>query len=186
MQQQSFSFLYVNLNSLAELALRQLAAQILEQPPEADPLPQMTEAEREAHVLASFENLDWSALDGLDFSSSSETADRDEIPEQLSLPVMDEQAAAGDEAFDMERYLANAYGYQERLQARIDDCYRRADLPAMDAALLQLPKELSPLTGQLSGTEMQGWLALYEQGNEVLTGLTVSMRRLDIEASDGK
>jgi hypothetical protein len=180
MDRQSFYFLYVNLNSLAELALQQLAAKILTQTPQSDPLENLSDEEREARVLASFENIDLSALDGLGVPSATEAADLDELPPELPAQMTGEPPTGSDEELDVERYLARAYSYEERLRGRIDDCYGRADLPGMDAALLQLPDHLSPLTAQLSAAQMEEWLALYEEGHETLGDLTIRIRRLDM------
>jgi hypothetical protein len=186
MERQRFYFLYVNLNSLAELALRQLAAKILAQPLAGGVPETLSEAERDALVMANFQNLDFAALDGLDFSST-QPVDIEEFESELSVPSMSEpavseQSAEDGEEPDVERYLARAYGYEELLRDRIDHCYRSADLSAMDAALLQLPSRLRPLTGRLSAADMTDWLTLYAEGNEVLTDITAQMRRLDISA----
>ena len=181
MERQDFYFLYVNLNSLAELALQQLAAKILAQTPEAGDLENLSDEERDARVLASFENMDLSALDGLGVASD-EPVDIDESALALSTDSMSESAAS-DEPLDVERYMVRAYSYEEQLRGRIDDCRRRADLPAMDAALRQLPNHLRPLTGRLSAADMEHWLTLYADGNEALSDLTIRMRRLDSDAS---
>lgn len=180
MERQSFYFLYVNLNSLAELALQQLAATILAQTPAVDSLENLSEAERDARVLASFENIDLSALDGLGLADTTEPVDVAELPSELLMHPVGEQPDESDAELDVERYLARAYSYEEQLRERIDDCYRRADLPGLDAALLQLPKHLPALTARLSAARMEEWLALYAQGNEVLDDLTIKIRRLDM------
>lgn len=181
MERQGFYFLYVNLNSLAELALQQLAAKILAQTPEAGVLENLTDEERDARVLASFENMDLSALDGLGVSSDESVIE--ESPFELSTDPTNEPVIESDEPLDIERYMARAYSYEEQLRGRIDDCHRRADLSAMDTALRQLPDHLRPLTGQLSAADMEDWLGLYADGNEALTDLTIQMRRLDMDAS---
>jgi hypothetical protein len=180
MDRQSFYFLYVNLNSLAELALQQLAAKILAQTPQPGPLEHLSDEERDARVLASFENIDLSALDGLGVANTTEDAHLDELPPELPAESMSEPPTEGDEELDVERYLARAYSYEEQLRGRIDDCYGRADLSGMEAALLQLPDHLSALTGQLSAAQMEEWLALYEQGHAALGDLTIQIRRLDM------
>lgn len=180
MDRQSFYFLYVNLNSLAELALQQLAAKILAQTPEPSPLEDLSDAEHDARVLASFENIDLSSLDGLGVASAPEDAHLDELLPELPAQPMSEPLAESDEELDVERYLARAYSYEEQLRGRIDACYGRADLPGMNAALLQLPHRLSPLTVRLSAAQMEAWLALYAQGHEALGDLTIQVRRLDM------
>jgi hypothetical protein len=180
MDRQSFYFLYVNLNSLAELALQQLAANILAQTPQPGPQENLSDEERDARVLASFENIDLSALDGLGVASAADDAHLDELLPELSAQSMSELPVEGDAALDVERYLARAYSYEEQLRGRIDDCYGRADLFAVQSALLQLPGHLAPLTVQLSAAQMEEWLALYGQGHEALGDLTIQIRRLDM------
>jgi len=189
MDRREFYFLYVNLNSLADLALWQLAAKLLAQPSEVEsqaPLSQenLSQDERDARILASFENLDFSALDDLNLSSITTEADGVEAPPlEPAVPATSEQAIEGAEEIDVERYLARAYSHEEQLRERIDSHYLRADLPAMKAALLQLPSGLRMLTGPLSATDVVDWLALYDAGNTVLIDLTTEMRRLDISAA---
>lgn len=182
MERQDFYFLYVNLNSLAELALQQLAAKILAQTPQVGDLENLSDEERDARVLASFENMDLSALDGLGVASD-EPVDIDESALAMSADSMSEPAAESGEPLDVERYMARAYSYEEQLRGRIDDCRRRADLPAMDTALRQLPSHLRPLTSRLSAADMEHWLTLYADGNEALSDLTIQMRRLDSDAA---
>jgi hypothetical protein len=176
MERQSFYFLYVNLNSLTELALKQLTAEALAQmpSPEAGPRENLSPEERDARVMAGFENLDLSALDGLDFSGA--------VDEPAGIEAPGEQAPESGESLDIDRYMARAYSYEERLRPRVDDHYRRADLTSMDATLAQLPDRLSPLTGPLSAVDMGQWLTLYKEGNEALTDLAVQMRQLDVFA----
>ena len=179
MERQNFYFLYVNVNSLAELALQQLATKILAHTPESGLVENLSDEERDARMLASFENIDLSALDGLGVSDTTDIADIEEFLPPLPTHSMSEPLTESDAELDVERYLVRAYSYEEQLRERIDDCYRRADLSAMDTALLQLPNHLPPLTAQLSAAQMEQWLALYAQGNEVLGDLTIRIRRLD-------
>jgi hypothetical protein len=172
MERREFYYLYVNLNNLAELALRQMAVKLLAQPSEApSELDTLSDEERDARVLASFENLDLSALDALDLSKHD--------AEPLELP----EPASSDEELDVEQYLARAYDTEEQLRERIDSHYSRVDLTAMDASLQELPKHLPALTGPLSATEIGNWLTVYEEGNDVLTNLTAEIRQLDMSLS---
>ena len=176
MERRSFYFLYVNVNSLAELALKQLAAQALVQvrTPEPGPQENLSQEERDARVMAGFENLDLSALDGLELPAT--------IDEPAALEAPSEPTPDSGEELDVGGYLKRAYSYEEHLRPRIDDHYRRADLVSLDATLTQLPDRLRPLTGPLSAADMEEWLALYKAGNEVLTDLAVQMRQLDVFA----
>ena len=188
MERRDFYFLYVNLNSLADLALWQLAAKLLAQPTEVEsqnPLSQesLSQDECDARILASFENLDFSALDGLDLSSiTTEPGGVEAPPLEPSALATSEQPNEGNEEIDVERYLARAYSHEEQLRERIDSHYLRADRPAMQAALLQLPSRLRALTGPLTTADVLDWLTLYDAGNTVLIDLTTEMRRLDMPA----
>lgn len=182
MQRERFYFLYVNLNSLAELGLRQMAEQMLAQPVETGPIEELTEEEREARMLASFENMDLSALDGIGVATGDEPTDFAAFPVEPSAFSLDDMPADSDEEFNIETYMTRAYGFADQLQSRIDYCYRHADLSAMDVALLQLPERLRPLTAKLSAADMDEWLALYHEGDQVLGDLATEMRRLDISA----
>lgn len=182
MERERFYFLYVNLNSLAELGLRQMAEQLLAEPVDTGPVEELTEEERDARMLASFENLDLSALDGIGVATGDEATDLEAFPvEPPAFSLADLPADDGEE-FDIETYMARAYGFADQLQSRIDHCYRNADLSALDVALLQLPERFSPLTGKLGAADMEQWLELYHEGHEVLGDLATEMRRLDISA----
>jgi hypothetical protein len=91
--------------------------------------------------------------------------------------------AEDDGEIDIDTYMTRAYSYEEQLRERIDDCYRRADLPFIDKALAQLPHRLPPLTRLLSAADMTEWLAFYAEGNEALTELTTRIRQLDLATS---
>lgn len=182
MERQSFYFLYVNLNSLAELALQQLAAQILAQPQAPGELENLSDEEREARVLASFENLDLSALEGLGTEEEAPGVLVDFLPqESFELPAGEPPADGGAE-LDIGRYLERAYSYEDMLRSRIDYCHTHADLAAIQAALAQLPAHLPPLAARLSAADMTEWLTLYSDGNAVLGDLAAQMRRLDLSA----
>jgi hypothetical protein len=140
MDQRAFNLLYANLSSLVEQALKRLAATMLAQPSEVSAPSVLSQEERDAQVMAGFENLDFSALEGLDLSGSN--------------------------------------GITTDGEPDVDALYRLADLPAIEASLRQLPSHLHPLTDVLSEEEMAAWLAVYEDGNEVLVDLATEIRRL--------
>jgi len=150
MERDEFYFLYVNLNRLAERALSHLAAEMLREPAAPEAPVTLSAEERDAQVLAGFDNLDFSALEELDLSSINALqlgADTPPSPEQI--------------------------------EQRVDEHYRRADLRAMNEALAQLPVGMASLTGPLLASELTDWLALYEQGHAVLIELTRQVRQLD-------
>jgi hypothetical protein len=199
MERQGFYFLYVNINSLAELAFKQAAAKVFAELPPAAPPKEMSQEEIDAHMAAAFENLDLSALDGLGVAKpDEEPLDLEALSRQADLELAElEQAMAaaklnpvadsdddpaedsGDGEIDIERYMGRAYSYEELLRERIDGHYGQADLTALNAALAQLPTHLSSLTEALSADDMREWLKLYDTGHEALTDLTIHIRQLD-------
>jgi hypothetical protein len=179
----SFYYLYVNANSLAELALQLLAEQILTQP-EFD-TPSLTPEELNARVAANFEGIDLAALESVnfDFSRLPIAAQADpqaavEAPPPVELSA--EATAARESAIG--RYLSSAYAHEETLRQRMDEYFQQSDLPALEAALARLPAELPPLTRALAAQEMSGWLLVYENGNEALDEVVVQLRQLDMSA----
>jgi hypothetical protein len=200
MERQGFYYLYVNLNSLAELGFKLAAAKVFAELPAAAPAEELTQEEIDARVAASFENLDLSALDGLgvaspdeaplDLEALSRQADQElaELEKMMSAARLspggeapdDEQSGDdSDGEIDIDRYMARAYSYEEQLRERIDGHYQRADLTALNAALAQLPTHLSSLTEPMSAEDIREWLKLYDDGHEVLTDLTIHIRQLD-------
>lgn len=177
MERREFYFLYANLNSIAELALRQATAEALAHSgeasaPSADE--ELTPDERDARVLAGFENLDFSALDGLDLSHVT--------PEPFDAQALPMKYPDGGEVFSIESYLERAYSSEHSLQERVAHHYHHADIPALNATLLNLPEGLPPLTRPLSATDMTEWLTVYASGSELLTDLIATIRRLDAPA----
>ena len=186
MDRSSFYYLYVNANSLAELALQLLSEQILAQPePDAPPL---TQAEIDARVQANFAGIDLTAFENgsFDFSRLPTLAADPEATIEIPPPreLTAEEAAARESS--IARYVQGAYAHEAALRHRLDEYYQRTDLPALDAALAQLPVDLPPLTRALSALEMSRWLTAYETGNEALDTVVVQMRQLDMSAGDGE
>jgi hypothetical protein len=181
----SFYYLYVNTNSVAELALQLLAEQILAQP-QSD-TPSLTAEELNARVAANFEGIDLAALEGVNFdfsrlplAASADPQAAVEAPPPVELSA--EAAAARESAIG--RYLSGAYAHEETLRQRMDEYYQQSDLPALEAALAGLPAQLPPLTRALSAQQMSDWLLVYENGNAALDEVVVQMRQLDMSAAD--
>lgn len=185
MDRNSFYFLYVNTNSLAELALQLLAEQILALP--QPDTPALTPEELNARVAASFEGLDLAALESVNFDFSrlplAPEADPQAAVEAPPPVELSAEAAAARESA-IERYLSGAYAHEETLRQRMDQYYQQSDLPALEAVLARLPGELRPLTRALSVQEMSGWLLVYENGNEALDEVVVQLRQLDMSVGD--
>jgi hypothetical protein len=170
MNRLQFFFLYANVNSIAELALRQAGERVLERPRPSAPSAALTQDELDAQVLASFENLDFSAMEGLN------------VPRfrGIGVPVESEDVARDSDPFDLERYLDRAYAAQDQLRERLDAHLARVDLDAVRSALGRLPFDLPLLTEPLSANEMVRWLKRYEAGDAALSELVVMVRQLDL------
>lgn len=168
MDRQQFYFLYANLNSIAELGLREAVIDALAEPVAEPAVESLSQDELDARVLAGFENLDFSALDAV--TSDGEPLVREEgalLPGDVSEP------------FELERYLINAYAAEERLRERVDEHYRRVDALALTAALARLPANLPALTTPLAAGDMASWVEFYRSGDPTLSDLVLQIRRLD-------
>jgi hypothetical protein len=169
MNRLQFFFLYANVNSIAELALRQAGERVLETPRPSAPSAALTQEELDAQVLASFENLDFSAMDGLDVPRLSG-----------AFAPVESDVAPNNEPFDLARYLDRAYAAQEQLRDRIDAHFARVDQDAVQSALGRLPFDSPLLTEPLSADDMVVWLKRHETGDPALNDLVVRIRRLDV------
>jgi hypothetical protein len=168
MDRQQFYFLYANLNSIAELGLREALIDALAEPVAEPAVENLSQDELDARVLAGFDNLDFSALDAV--TSDGEPLVREEgalLPGDVSEP------------FELERYLVNAYAAEERVRERVDEHYRRVDVLALTAALAQLPANLPALTTPLAAGDMARWVEFYRNGDPTLRDLVLQIRRLD-------
>jgi hypothetical protein len=80
---------------------------------------------------------------------------------------------------DVGLYLAQAYDARDALRSRIDECYARADLAGLAAALAALPSDLSPLAAAMDADALEAYLVRYEAGDAALADLVVQVRRLE-------
>jgi hypothetical protein len=189
MNRQAFWFLYANVNSIAELAFKLLAAKILSEPvqetsePVESPYAHLSDEELQAQIMADFEKLN--ASPPQEWSAPDESADEpvelsEETTEDVVLPPLSEsEDAEADEEIDIEKYLSRAYSHEEELRERVDAHFKRADLGAIESALAQLPDSLPSLTGPLTATDIAEWLNLYDQEHPALNDLTLRIRQLD-------
>jgi hypothetical protein len=189
MDRQAFWFLYANVNSIAELAFKLLAAKILSEPAQETSEPveseyaHLSDEELQARILADFEKLN--ASPPQEWSVPDESADEpvepgEETAEDVVLPPLSESgdAEAGEE-IDIEKYLSRAYSHEEELRERVDTHFKRADIGAIESVLRQLPDSLPPLTGPLTAADISEWLNLYDQEHPALNDLTLRIRQLD-------
>jgi hypothetical protein len=178
MTREEFSYLYVNANCLAELGLRRAVACMHEsdcQGIHGQALGRVDEMDPETETA--FDELDFTALNGLDFfgGDSSESNDLTE-----TLPVTDaadvqmtasETCTSDDDKggdFDIGAYMNNSYAARETVQDQIDVAYAKADIARLDMLIAEMPVMIPALTRRLSGAEVETCLTLYDVGDETL------------------
>lgn len=174
MDRERFYYLFVNANCIAELALNPSESELDALLAETTPAPVQ---DTDAAVAAGFEGLDMDALDGLAFFGDDDIA-ADAFPET-------DAGNGGDDgqrphAFDIDRYMENAYSYEETLRERVDAAYLKADLVALQRLLDRTTTGLCPITERQSGSHMQQWLDLYKSDEDTITELVVRIRQLAV------
>jgi hypothetical protein len=189
-----FEHLYLNANSIAEIAfLRALDAAA------SAPVPEPTPEQRAAAEALAKEinnpdpaNFNWAALEGiygfdgpLDAAPPPGAADvQASEPVPPNKPTFDEivgwdEDADIDAPLDIPRYLERVEEARPSLQARVSDCFARADIAALEAALATLPADAPPLTSALAPDAFMRWLGLYESHHEGLQAAVLGIRRLE-------
>ena len=188
----SFEHLYLNANSIAELALMRALDKALSTPSESTP-DQLAAAEAFANAVNHPDpaTFDWSALQGvygfdgpLDAVPSVPNAGETPPPAPARVPGFDAIVGIDDDEdldgpIDVARYLSRVYAARPSLQARIDDCFARADLAALEAALSTLPTDRPPLTSALAPDAFAHWLQLYESHHDGMQEAVLGIRRLE-------
>lgn len=182
-----FWHLYVNANSLSELAILRLADDI-EAEPQAQPPP--TADEIEVRLAEQFKHMDVAALDGLnwDFFGAGPDAARPEgtpVPRESEFALVSSEGPAGEGGVDLDLYLDRAYAYEAALSAQVDLAYAQVDAAALAALLERLPASGASLTTRLPGVEMGRWLDRYRAGDAALSQLVTKIRALSIRAGSG-
>ena len=176
----AFHYIYINANSLTELALRNLSSDLDSLLDDLEPI---DNADMAFEIETNLEDLNFAAMDGLEFYDSEIATN---IPEPVSTPPtkdftnsiqtnMPEQV--GD--FDIEIYMTNVYSLEEQLSERIDDAYNRIEHDQIKLLLNQLPPELPLIDKKMSGENMTLWLEQYSNNVESITNLLVAIRQLD-------
>lgn len=187
MDRAAFEYVYLHANTLAELAfLRALAGLADAAPPEITPeqfAANAAQADRMLHL--GVDDIDWSALEGLDATPASDTAQAPaDEGECASLPGFSETLdAAGlqidDGPPDVGAYLGVVERARGALRARVDDGFARADLAALAAAFARLPTDLPSLAGPLSEAQFMRWLGLHEARHAALASIVAEIRKLE-------
>ena len=184
-----FEHLYLNANSLAEIAFLRALDNVSTRP--SEPTPEQRAA---AQALAQQLNnpdpatFDWSALQGVyGFDGPLDAAPPPPVepapPEPARLPSFDEMVGFDDEdvdaPLDIARYLERVEEARPSLQPRIDDCFARADLAALEATLATLPADRPSLASRLTPDAFTRWLELYESHHDGLQAAVMGIRQLE-------
>jgi len=185
-----FEHLYLNANSIAEIAFLRALDKAAASPPELTP-EQRAAAEAFAGELNNPDpaTFDWSALEGVyGFDGPLDAAPVDTPPSAAALeprrPGFDEMIGIDDDEdpdapIDIARYLARVEAARPSLQPRIDDCFARVDLAALEAALATLPADRPPLASALTPDAFTRWLELYESHHEGMEAAVLRIRQLE-------
>jgi hypothetical protein len=163
-----FWHLYVNANSLSELAIVELGREwetTSGAAPAAAPLTDeqlpATEEQVQARLASQYASADWSALEGLDW---------DVIGGALQPPQAHAIAAR----------LERAYTPEANLRRQADAAFDRADRAALAAALAVLPPGLPALTARLPADQISRWLDVYRAGTPALGTIVATIRALTL------
>jgi len=105
-------------------------------------------------------------------------------PPPARLPGFDEMVGFDDDEdldapVDIGRYLQRVDAARPQLQPRIDDCFARADIAALESALATLPGDRPPLTATLTPDAFTRWLELYEAHHDGMEATVHGIRRLE-------
>jgi hypothetical protein len=183
MDAEKFFHLYVNINSLSELALHEIVSQ--GNPDSTAPVEIIEMSGDEATIETA--EMDLSALDGLEEMVEAEHERMRSAVVEIVETSEDESdirpvdpSNADDGPVDLEQYMAKAYEFENVIRPRATRHFEKhVDRPALEALLRALPKGLPPLTAQLTGEQMRRWLDTYLLPDETLAELVTSIRALD-------
>jgi hypothetical protein len=165
-----FEHLYLNANSIAEIAFLRALDKASTRPSEATP-EQRAAAEALAHQLNNPDpaTFDWSALQGVygfdgPLDAVPETPVESAQPETVRVPSFDEMVGVDDEEdldapIDIARYLERVEEARPALQSRIED----------------RPSLASPLTPDA----FTQWLELYESHHDGMQAAVMGIRQLE-------
>ncbi|HEY8977246.1 MAG TPA: hypothetical protein VIN75_23740 [Burkholderiaceae bacterium] len=184
-----FEHLYLNANSIAEIALLRALDRAAAPRPEPT-LEQRAANEALVHALNHPDpaTFDWSALQGVyGFDGPLDAAPAaagTTAPPPARLPGFDEMVGFDDDEdldapVDIGRYLQRVDAARPQLQPRIDDCFARADIAALESALATLPGDRPPLTATLTPDAFTRWLELYEAHHDGMEATVHGIRRLE-------
>ena len=195
MDRSEFSWLLLHANALPMLAMQQVMGEIREDLAHAEPAPDdgLTEAQREERSRIAMNDLadrieadpELATLTVFNFAAAAMS---DEEIDRLQQQSCEEDAAAKqaiaelgdlpDGPLDIATFLARAYA-KPLSEARVDAAFARADVPALLAAIAQLPTDLPPLTAPMDGPGMARWLAFFRTEDPQCEALVFEVSRLD-------
>ncbi|MEO5686934.1 MAG: hypothetical protein ABIR54_06185 [Burkholderiaceae bacterium] len=185
-----FEHLYLNANSMAEIAFLRALDNAATAPSEPTP-EKLAAAKAFEHDLNNPDpqTFDWSALEGVyGFDGALDAAPPDsadaDSPAPARTPSFDEVVGFDDDEdldapIDIARYLKRVDEARPSLQSRIDDCFARADLAALESALATLPADRPSLTSTLTPESFERWLELYESHHDGVQAAVLGIRQLE-------
>lgn len=181
MTKNEFYYLYVNLNSLIDLALLNVAADF--DGLEDDIVPEQSDSEL---LETSLDNLDFEAMNGLDFYDPVESNQDPHIPEVSSLPIVpdvEEKTSSTTElaiSVDVGAFIEALYSFDNTLVERMDVLFEQLDQKQFAMLINALPVDKSNITAQVNEEEMRSLLQLYLQDDESILNLVLALRQLDL------
>lgn len=166
MTETEFYFLYINVNCIAELALRELAANAVASAGTSQSRHASTDSLR-------IEDLDFSALDGLDEMIRNHSV--------VAAPTLDAPVPQADrsEDFDLTTYVERAYSHEDQVRNRASKYWRAGAARELSAIAAAASATLAPLTARLSADALSDWLQVYLEGDAQLDDLVARVRALD-------
>ncbi len=185
MDREQFWHLYVNTNSLAELAIVELGRELDAAGCAGAAALPLSEEEIAARLAAQSRKLDFSALDGLDWDPLGATADGLSDPSRVAPQPMWETPGDSEcnDPADIDAYLNRVYAQEEILRPRVDAVFARIDMLAAQSHLARLPAAPARLTTRLTGEQLAHWLAVYRAGDPGLENLVTALRGATLEDS---
>jgi hypothetical protein len=185
-----FEHLYLNANSIAEIAFLRALDKAASAP--AEPTPEQRAAAKAFESqLNSLEpaTFDWSALQGIygfdgPLDAAPPAPGEPESTPPARMPSFDEMVGIDDDEdldapIDIARYLERVDEARPALQSRINDCFARADIAALESALATLPTDRPSLTSALSPGAFTQWLEFYESHHDGMQAAVHGIRRLE-------
>lgn len=185
-----FEHLYLNANSIAEIAFLRALDKASTRPSETTP-EQRAAAEALAHQLNNPDpaTFDWSALQGVygfdgPLDAAPETPVESAQAGTVRVPSFDEMVGLADDEdldapIDVARYLERVEEARPALQSRIEDCFARADIAALESALATLPADRPSLASPLTPDAFTQWLELYESHHDGMQAAVMGIRQLE-------